>query len=647
MKKIILILAILLSMYGFGQKSKSTKTGKGTLAELQMETYEKDTTANALVLYEHANLYLDAQKVDFRTDYYFRKKIFSKEGLDEATVKIQTFGKEKIKDIVAITYNINGSGGMQKNYLLPSKIFKNKLTKDWTETTFTLSNVKPGSVIEYSYTKVSPYPSIDDWYFQSNIPKLQSDYDSAIIGNYKYNVRIIGNLSLTKDIPSIDKNCLFIEGLGQAACAVRSFGMSDIPAFKGEDYMLSSRNYISRLSFDYVSFTNTKGVVKKFLEDWKSADRTLKFSFLNNQANKKSFFKKRLPAEIFTIADPLEKAKTIYSYIQKNYTWNGKNWSRNAKLKNTFEEKTGSVYDINLSLYNSLQAADIESYVVMVSTRENGIPTKLYPIITDFNYLVVKVMINGSAYFLDATDKFLPFGLVPFRCLNGEARVMDFEKGSFWEKIYPAKRSFVNTRVKFLLNEDEELEGNIIIRKGGYDGLRQRTKLFNVKEDAILENFESRNAYLEVDTYEQHDFEDLTSPTKETYDVVLDADSKTQNKLVIHPFLIDRMESNPFKLNERLYPVDFGYERKYTYSFSFEVPEGYEVVKAPQSAAFELANDGGSLTLRSRSTPYKIDLFFTYEIKKIIFSNFEYYGLKDFFNEIVKIQNSIIELKKE
>ncbi len=647
MRKFIFIIILTASTYSFGQKSKSTKTGKGTLAELNMKNYEKDTTANALVLYEHANVYLDAEKVDFRTDYYFRKKIFSKKGLDEATVKIRTFGKQRIKNIVAITYNINGNGGMQKNHLLPSKIFKTQLTKDWTETSFTLSNVKPGSVIEYSYTKVSPYPSIDDWYFQSNIPKLQSDYDSAIIGNYKFNVRIIGNLPLSRDNPSIDNNCLFIKGLGQAACAVRSFGMSDIPAFKAEDYMLSSSNYISRLTFDYVSFTSTKGTVKKFLEDWKSADRTLKLSFLNNQANKKNFFKKRLPPTIFSISDPLEKAKTIYDYIQKNYIWNGKNWSRDVKLKNTFEEKTGSVYDINLSLYNSLQAADIESYVVMISTRENGIPTKLYPIVTDFNYLVVKVMINGNAYFLDATDKYLPFGLVPFRCLNGDSRVMDFEKGSYWQKIYPAKRSFVNTRVKFILNEDEELEGNIIIRKGGYDGQRQREKLFNVKEDAILDAFETRNPYLEVDTYKQHDFEDLTLPTKEEYDVVLDPETKTQSNLVIYPFSIDRMDTNPFKLDERLYPVDFGYERKYTYSFSFEVPEGYKVVKAPQSAAFELANDGGTLTLRARSSTYKVDLYFTYEIKKVIFSNFEYYGLKDFFNEIVKIQNSIIELKKE
>lgn len=646
MKRIILLFTLFLVSQSYGQKEKSTKTGRTTLAELNMKSYEKDTTARALVLYEHANLYMDSKKLNFNTDYYFRKKIFNKEGLDKAVVKILSYGKEKVLNIEGITYNLSDVGGMQKVFLLPSKIFKNKLDENWTEYSFTLSNVKPGSVIEYSYTKSSPYPNLDDWYFQSDIPKIQSDYDSAIIGNYKYNVRIIGNLSLTKDNPSVKKNCIFIDGFGDAACAIRSFGITDIPAFKGEDFMLSSKNYVSRLVFDLYSFTSARGAVKEFLEDWKSADKTLRSIFLNNQANKKNFFKKRLPQNILATTDPLEKAKAIYEYIQDSYTWNGKNWSKDSKMRATFEEKTGSVYDINLSLYNSLQAADIESYVTMISTRNNGIPTKLYPIVTDFNYLVVKVMINGNAYFLDATDKFLPFGLVPFKCLNGEARVMDFENGSFWEKIYPAKRSFVDTKIKLTLNESEELEGNIIIRKGGYDGLERRKKLYGIKEDAILEAFESSNAFLEVEDYQQHDLDDLSLPSKEEYSVVLDSESKTQQRLLINPFFLDRMETNPFTLEDRLYPVDFGYERKYVYRFSLEVPEGYEVVKAPTSTSFELPNNGGVLNLRARSTPYKVDLYFKYDIKKIIFSNFEYYKLKEYFNEIVKIQNSIIELKK-
>ena len=39
--------------------------------------------------------------------------------------------------------------------------------------------------------------------------------------------------------------------------------------------------------------------------------------------------------------------------------------------------KIGNIFDINLSLYNTLQAANIESYLVLTSTRNKGLPTKL------------------------------------------------------------------------------------------------------------------------------------------------------------------------------------------------------------------------------------------------------------------------------
>ena len=34
-----------------------------------------------------------------------------------------------------------------------------------------------------------------------------------------------------------------------------------------------------------------------------------------------------------------------------------------------------------------------------------------------------KVEINGKSYFLDATEKQLPFGMLPFKCLNGFDRI--------------------------------------------------------------------------------------------------------------------------------------------------------------------------------------------------------------------------------
>lgn len=265
MKKITLILVFVCASC-YAQKTKSTKMGKATLSELTLKRYEKDSTANALVLYEHANVYMEQKKYNIQTDYYYRVKIFNKKGEDNATIKFRTYGK-KVKNVKGITYNLGNDGKtIVRTTLQVKDVFRNKLHKKWNEVSFTLPNIKEGSVIEYSYSTISPSLDLEDWYFQSDIPKLQSDYDSALIGNYAYNIRMTGKQKLSKNNPSILKKCIYIDGLGKASCTVRSFSMVDVPAFKEEKYMLSEDNFISRLSFDLESYTNGRGEKKRYLD---------------------------------------------------------------------------------------------------------------------------------------------------------------------------------------------------------------------------------------------------------------------------------------------------------------------------------------------------------------------------------------------
>ena len=86
-------------------------------------------------------------------------------------------------------------------------------------------------------------------------------------------------------------------------------------------------------------------------------------------------------------------------------------------------------------LYNLLSEQDINVTPILLSTRNNGLPTKIYPVISDFNYIIIRAIINGKQYFLDATNKYLEFGQIPFRCLNQYGRLLDFKKGSKWIPI--------------------------------------------------------------------------------------------------------------------------------------------------------------------------------------------------------------------
>ena len=368
--------------------------GQTTLDELKMAVYDKDSTATAVVLYEHANRYPDRENDEIpRTDYYFRIKILDKSSFDLANLTVNLYKKQKIEDISAITYNITEKGTMNTTYLSDTDIFTTKEQDTWTVKKFTLPNIKEGSVIEYKYSVLSPYLGINDWYFQSDIPKVKSEFDASILGNYTYNIRIIGYLKLDKDEPSVDKKCVIIDGIGEGACAIYSYGMNNIPAFKEEDYMLSKKNYISRISFDLKSNTGYDGVTTDLTTTWKKADKALQSHFFNNQTSKKSFFKKYIPEEILTTENTLERAKKVYRFISNHFTWNDNYWTNeDAKVKNAFQEKTGDVGEINISLYNSLKAANIDANLVVLSTRKNGVPTKLFPVIYDYNYVIVQAI---------------------------------------------------------------------------------------------------------------------------------------------------------------------------------------------------------------------------------------------------------------
>ncbi|WP_439127335.1 hypothetical protein, partial [Polaribacter sp.] len=578
---------------------------------------------------------------------YYRIKILNKAGFDNANITINLYKKKYLKDLKAITYNLNGNQVI-KNHLQEKDIFETQDGDDWSVYKFTFSNIKEGSVLEYKYSIISPYLSINDWAFQSDVPKVKSEFEAAILGNYKYNIRLIGYLKLNKNEVNVKKKCIYIDGVGDGNCVVYEFGMNNIPAFKEEDYMLSKRNYMSRLSFDLESYTSFRGVKKDYTTSWKEADKILKSQFFNNQISKKSFFKRRLPDSILTTKNELEKAKKVYAFIQNHFTWNQKYWTNeDAKVKNAFKETIGDVGEINLSLYNSLNAADIDANLVVLSTRNHGIPTKLFPVIYDYNYVIVKANINNKDYFLDATSKYLPFGQVPVRTLNGEARIMNFNKEGNWVILKPLKRSarLINTRL--VLNEDGIFSGSLMIRKSGYYASKHREKLATISEETYLDDFESRNDDLEILEYKVENLNNLEKTVSEIYKINISMDENLANTARINPFLFDRLEENPFKLSERNYPVDFGYPFNSNFSLSLKIPDNYSVEQLPKGKAVSLPNNGGVFFLKASNKENVISLFVRFNLTKRKYSSEEYFALKEFFKQIIIAENTYIVLKKK
>lgn len=656
MKKIAVLL-FLLSYSTQGQITKSAKMGQTTLEELQMKFYEKDSAAVAVVLYDQGNLYTyDNNLNEFRTDYYFRIKILKNKGLDKATIRIPFFNNayknQEIKNIKATTYNIE-NGRITKKHVTKNNINTIQINTSRKEINFALPNVKIGSVIEYSYTQLNPFfLEVDDWYFQDDIPKLKSEYHSSIVGNYQYNAKLNGYFKLSRNNPSVKKRCVTFSGDGYSKltgdCNVLDFTMTDIPSFTKEKHLTSRENYISKIEFQLESIYYTNGKKDLFTNTWKGVDRKLKSGvFFGSEIKKSSFFKKKIPEEILNTPENLSKAKNIYYYLQNHFTnnRNGFNFQK-INTKRAFDEKSGTVADINMALFNALRAGDLEAKLVLVSTRGNGTPTKLYPVLNDFNYLLVKTTINNKEYFLDASSKELSFGMLSFYTLNGDGRVMDFKKGSYWQKIIPAIKTSTQTLVNIKIDSNGTINNRLRIVKKGYYAQLLREKLNTTSQKNYLENYES-DYHISVTDYSAKGLSNREKQTTQLFSFKIEKETPKTDKLYLDLFFNDKIVTNPFKLESRFYPVNFGYNFSDSFRANITLPENYVVTNLPKSKAFTLPYNGGTLLFNCKKIGNKIIVVFKYQLNKVEYTNEEYFALKEYFNQIIKVQSSLITLERK
>lgn len=651
MKKIATLLTtFLLISNSIAQTLDSYTFGEVTKDEIDLKIYEKDTLANAVVLFEMGSTIFSIKKdkIIISTTFYKKIKIFNTNGFEHGTFSIKLYktnnDKEEVIDIKAITHN-----GFSKTFLNKSQIFNDKLTDNLNEVKFTMPNLKEGSIIEVEYTVNSPFKfNLTGWKFQSSIPKVYSIYKASIPGNYYYNRILTGYLKLDVNSSNIKKDCFRVpEYANSANCENVTYAIKDIPAFTPEDYMTNEENFVSKIKFELADFIWFDGRKQKYTTTWEAVDREFKTDKnIGGQFKKTKFFKDKLPPEIDTITSELNKAKAIYNFIQSYYTWNNKyNIFKDIDIKEGYKTKIGNVGEINISLINSLKAADINCDLVLISTRENGFPTKLHPVISDFNYIIAKTTINNTTYFLDATDKFTPFGTLPFRCLNKDGRVMDFENDSYWTDIIPIENSKSQLNVDLKLDENGTITGKIKKLSFGYDAISERKKIDNRSIEYLMSDFEKDFNKLEVTDYKIENKDNLNEPLIQIIDIVIENKTNATTHL-INPYFTEQFKQNPFKQHKRLYPVDFGHPKKYVVNFMLEIPENYKIESFPNNVTISLPGNGGNFIHTTKKiNNSKLGLFSTITIDKAIYYNSDYEFLQEYFKQIIITQKQLISLK--
>lgn len=628
--------------------------GKLTNAEKSLTIYEKDPSASAVVLYERGDNYFKVinYKVYLVKEFHRKIKVLNEKNFDGGSISVSLYHKgqlkEKLTELKAITHN-----GDNQQEVLESEIYTSDLTENIELKKFTFPDIHEGSILEYKYTLISPFKSkLTGWLFQSEYPMLYSEFNAKIPGKYVYNRTFLGNLKLDINEAKVEKSCFSVNNRYRADCEVLKYVMEDIPAFKSDpDYMLASKNYISRIEFELAEITYFSGDVEKRSTTWKQVDEKFKeANGIGFQLKRIAYFKKRVPQSALLEKDNLIRAQKIFSFTQGHFTWNGSNGTYALNnVKQAYYEKAGSVAEINMALINLLNAADIEAKLMLLSTRDNGLPKKTHPVIYDFNYFVAKVNIDGKDYLLDASSKDNIFGMVPFKALNHYGRVMDFEGDSYWFDIDPYKKNQYQVRARLEFKPNTTVASGIVdVVNTGYNAVHRKQKIDKTNEDHYLEELESGipDGFV-IDDYElvkeRSDKERISERIKFESDDIMKTDH-----IYLNPFLVRFFESNPFKLDQRDYPIDFGFPRSYKYQINISIPDGFSIVELPKSKAINLGDAMAHVKFYTQSNEAQIALNFELKLNATYFLTEDYHALKTLFKEAVDIQkNSLVVLKKK
>jgi len=655
MKHLFLLLCIFYSSISFGQNFEYLKVGQD---DLNLTQTKLDSNANAVVLREFgtAAIRLDDSygKLYIDFEYHVRIKILNKNGFEHANIIIplHTYGdnEDMIQELNATTINYT-NGQISFTELDKKKIFKEKKNKYVTLTKFTMPNLAEGSIIEYSYRLHSPgIFNFRNWEFQSSIPKLYSEYIAFIPGLYNYNVSLRGGRKLTSQNAEISSECLRINGR-PIDCSKMTYIMKDIPPLIEEDFMTAPSNFRAAINFELSDYITPTGGKKSITKEWKDVDYELMDEkAFGGQIKKKDVFKDMLPDLLKNTTDQLSKAHVIYNYISHNIKRNGfiGIYSENT-IKKALETHSGNTADINLALVAALTAADIDAEAMILSTRSNGLINTLYPVISEFNYVIAKVNIDGKSYLLDASEPLMPFGLLPLHCINGQGRVIPQKKPSYWYDLKASQRELTRYNLNAELGKDGKLRGTLTTYSTGYAAFNKRKKILAASSvDEFVEKLDESMSKISILKHEIKNLDSLENPLIENYEIEAPIFQDMNNSpLFFNPFFIERISKNPFNLNERTYPVDLGAATELRISMFIKLPDNYILADRPKELNIGLADNGGRYLCTTTLESGMLNFNQLMQFNKPTYESTDYLSLKELYSRIIQLQKTDIILKRE
>lgn len=644
--KYLLILILFVPVTVLAQEF-SKEYGKITKEEMELPFFAADRKAEAVVLFDFGKSYFEEShgSLDVIFEKITRIKIFSDAGLKWAEVDIPFYHEgsvyEEVYDIEASTYNFD-NGSIKMTPFSSVNCHDEKVNEYWTNKKFALPDVKAGSVIEYKYKLKSTYKfNLRNWEFQSKIPVVYSEYEVRMIPFYEYEWLLQGRSRFdnqtSKEAQGAARRFAGIEYHEN----IYRYVMKNLPSFNDEEYITSINDYLVKIDFQLAKIHTANGQIINVVSTWSDLvkeliqdDNLVKYAKKSEKLSATLF-----PPDSLKNKSSKEKFDFILNYIKSNFNWN-KSYGKYASksVKEFVKDKFGNAADLNLFAIGLLNAAGVEAYPVIISTRDNGKLKFGYPYLKFFNYVLIYADMDGTKILSDATETLCPNDRIPSRCLNETGLLI---KGGDVQWIQ--LQTNIGAEIQTCISIDSigmTSDALTSITATGYDALRYRNSYGEDKKKIAArvngDIYKFDESSLIVDNLLKKELPYILK-FRTTHNT-----EKIGNKIYISPFLDEPLSDNPLKQNSRTYPIDMLYPTKRSYTSVFTIPDGYSIDFKPEDS--QINNDLFELNYNIKTEFKKITVTFNYTFKKSIYQANDYIGLKYYFKEIVNKGNEKVVL---
>jgi hypothetical protein len=168
-----------------------------------------------------------------------------------------------------------------------------------------------------------------------------------------------------------------------------------------------------------------------------------------------------------------------------------------------------------------------------------------------------------------------------------------------------------------------------------------------MSDEKYLEKLETGAGEYSISEFVVENRQNVNDEIKETYTFTgRNPVEEINGKIYLQPFLFEALQENPFKADERNYPIFFDFPSLQNEAITFVVPEGYVLESFPESGIAQLNGGEVKYTFLVQQSGSVLSIRSTLDLPKTYFTPEDYEGLKNFYSQIIEKQTEAIVLSK-